>query len=144
MCNKSRDVSTEKTLILYVLYANQGQTNTKSLEVTELNGDECTASNLYQTITIIIEMRGLSMENIACMTMDSVSVITGVRGGVKTLIKQKNCLMLSIHCIAHRLALASGQSADNDKYLKKISINGQHNIQIHNLQILSLLTKTSV
>ncbi|KAH3823546.1 hypothetical protein DPMN_125353 [Dreissena polymorpha] len=35
-------------------------------------------------------------------------------GCVTTLVKQRNGLMLSIHCISHRLALASEQSADKN------------------------------
>ncbi|XP_052268774.1 zinc finger protein 862-like [Dreissena polymorpha] len=116
MCDESTDVSTEKTFIFYV---RTPRADAKFLEVTELNGDECTATNLCATIIRVLEMRNLSVDNIACITTDGASVMTGVRGGVTTLMKERNGLMLSVHCIAHRLALASGQAANSNKYLQQ-------------------------
>ncbi|KAH3725389.1 hypothetical protein DPMN_051222 [Dreissena polymorpha] len=45
--------------------------------------------------------------------------MTGVCGGVSTLMKEHNGLMLSVNCIAHRLALASGQATNSNKNLQK-------------------------
>ena len=44
--------------------------------------------------------------------------MTGVHAGVIIQMKKKNPFMLSTHCIAHRLALASGQAADSIFYKK--------------------------
>ena len=51
--------------------------------------------------------------------MELASVMVGIRAGVTTLMKKKNPFMISTHCIAHRLALASGQAADSITYVKK-------------------------
>ena len=42
----------------------------------------------------------------------------GVRGGVAKLLRDRVPFLIAHHCIAHRLALACGQSADEIAYLK--------------------------
>ena len=44
---------------------------------------------------------------------DGASVMTGKRSGVATRMKSCNREMISIHCGAHRVALASSQAADH-------------------------------
>ena len=44
--------------------------------------------------------------------------MVGCHAGVTTRLKEKIPFVLSIHCIAHRLALASGQAADAVSYVK--------------------------
>ncbi|XP_052775985.1 SCAN domain-containing protein 3-like [Mya arenaria] len=119
MCDESTDVSNEKTLVVYVRYAKRGRAETKFFEVSEINGDECNAVELCETISRVLESRGVNLENMCCITTDGASVMTGVRGGLTTLLKRRDPHLLSIHCIAHRLALASGQAADKVQYLVK-------------------------
>ena len=47
------------------------------------------------------------------------SVMLGVRGGVSTLLKEETPFLVANHCIAHRLALACGQAANEIPYLKR-------------------------
>ena len=49
------------------------------------------------------------MEKLFGMATDGASVMTAVRSGVATCMKKRNSFMLTTHCIAHRLALASGE-----------------------------------
>ena len=46
--------------------------------------------------------------------------MTDCRGGVATLLKAIKAYILSVHCICHGLALASGQASNDVTYLKKI------------------------
>ena len=50
---------------------------------------------------------------------DGASVMTGCPGGVAVHLRGQNHEMVSIHCGAHRLALASSQAAHAIPYLKK-------------------------
>ena len=50
---------------------------------------------------------------------DRAAVVIGSHGGVATLLKQKSPWVIANHCIAHRLALASAQAADEVPYVKK-------------------------
>ena len=87
------------------------------LEITELSSR--TASAIFETVLRILDRKKLPLEKAYGMATDGASVMVGVRAGVTTLMKKKNPFMLSTHCIAHRLALASGQAADGIPYIKK-------------------------
>ena len=52
------------------------------------------------------------MEKLFGVATDGASVMTGVRSGVTTRMKERNPFIVATHCIAHRLALASGKAAD--------------------------------
>ena len=52
------------------------------------------------------------MNKLFGMATDGVSVMVGEHSGVTRRMKNKNPFILSAHCIAHRLSLASGQAAD--------------------------------
>ena len=50
---------------------------------------------------------------------DGASVMLGNRGGVSTLLKKKAPFLVANHCVAHQLALASSQAANEIPYLKR-------------------------
>ena len=54
-----------------------------------------------------LERKRLTIEKLIGMATDGASVMKGERNGVTTKMKNKNAILLSTHCIAHRLALAS-------------------------------------
>ena len=78
-----------------------------------------TASAILEIILCMLDRKKLPLEKANVMATDGASVMTGVHAGVTTQTKKKNPFMLSTHCIAHRLALASGQAADSIPYIKK-------------------------
>ena len=90
---------------------------TRFFEIAELSSG--TASVILETVLHILDRKKLPLEKAYGMATDEASVMTGVRAGVTTLMKKKNPFMLSTHCIAHRLALVSGQAADSIPYIKK-------------------------
>ena len=52
---------------------------------------------------------------------DGASVMTGRRTGVATRLRAHNPEMMSLHCSAHPLALASSQAAEGVAYMKSFS-----------------------
>ena len=54
---------------------------------------------------------------------DGASVMVGRSSGVATRLKKHNGEMISIHCSAHRLALASSQVAESVAYLKRLNFD---------------------
>lgn len=61
----------------------------------------------------------IDVSKCSSLATDGASVMTGVRASVSTLFKKQNSHMLSLHCVAHRLALASSQAAAKHAYLVK-------------------------
>ena len=117
MVDESTDIATTQTLIFYVRFVSNGEVTTRFLELSKLAGG--TAEHILDSLLEVMETRHLPVEKLFGMATDGASVMTGTRSGITTRMKRINPFMLSTHCIAHRLALASGQAADNIPYLKR-------------------------
>ena len=117
MIDESTDIETTQTLIIYIRLVNKGEIITRFLELVKLPGG--TADHILGTLLDVMSTRNLPMEKLLGMATDGASVMMGVRCGVTTRMKERNPFMLTTHCIAHRLALASGKAADTVKYFKK-------------------------
>ncbi|XP_077870232.1 zinc finger protein 862-like, partial [Saccoglossus kowalevskii] len=57
----------------------------------------------------------------AALGSDGASVMVGRRTGVATRLRERNPMLVNIHCVAHRLALAAAQAMNGIKYLKRFS-----------------------
>ena len=63
----------------------------------------------------------VAFEKVATFGSDGASVMVGCRGGVATLLKAHVPHLVSIHCVAHRPALATSHTAESVPYIKKYS-----------------------
>ena len=81
-----------------------------------------TAPEIVDAVLKVFTSRGISLEKLCGVATNGANVMVGCRTGVTTLLKDKNPFILSIHCIAHRLALASGQAADAVPYVKQYQL----------------------
>ena len=61
----------------------------------------------------------LEMQHLCGLGSDGAAVMLGIRGGVSKLLKDQVPFLVANHCIAHRLALAAGQAANEITYLKR-------------------------
>ena len=78
-----------------------------------------TASSIVDAVCKLCQNMNLDMHNRLCgLGSDGASVMLGIRG-VSKLLKDRVPFLVSHHCIAHRLALAYGQSANEIQYLRK-------------------------
>ena len=79
-----------------------------------------TAPSIVAAVCKLCDDLDLDMRNRLCgLGSDGASVMLGVRGGVSKRLKDKVPFLAAHHCIAHRLVLACGQSADEISYLKR-------------------------
>ena len=62
---------------------------------------------------------GLGIECVAAFGSDGASVMTGKRNGVAAKLKQMQPSLVSVHCVAHRLALAVSEAADQVSPVKQ-------------------------
>ena len=115
--DETTDVSITKQLIVYCRYVVEREVKTSFLRIAELpNGLAVTISE--KIIQICSELQ-LDLNKFCGLGSDGASVMLGVRGGVSALLKQHVPFLVSNHCIAHRLALACGQAANEIAYLKR-------------------------
>ena len=113
MIDESTDIATMQMLIIYIRLVNKGEIITRLLELVELPGG--TADHILGTLLDVMRTRNLPMEKLFRMATD-------VRSGVTKRMKERNPFIVPTHCIAHRLALASGKAADTVPYFKKYLI----------------------
>ncbi|XP_070549146.1 zinc finger protein 862-like [Ptychodera flava] len=119
MIDESTDVSVTSTLMIYIRYVDSvGHIKSNFLSVEKLSG--CDAESIYDAVVSTVNSKGLDLNNLVALATDGATVMTGTKSGVATRFKKSvNPFMLSNHCLAHRLALASGNAADSVKYLVK-------------------------
>ena len=117
MIDESTDIATMQTLIVYIRLVSKGEIITNFLELVKLPGGK--ADEIPGTLLDVMTSRNLPLEKLFGLATDGASVMTGVRSGVTTRMKGRNPFIISTHCIAHRLALASGKAADTVQYFKK-------------------------
>ena len=88
-----------------------------NLSVNELKG--CTSDDIFSSLMSVVDNKKLEISKLIGFASDGAAVMTGAKKGVSTLIKGKNPLTLSIHCLAHRLALASEKACKQIPYMVK-------------------------
>ena len=117
MIDESTDIATMQTLVIYIRLVNKGEIITRFLELVQLPGG--TAYHILGTLLDVMRTKNLPVEKLFGMATDGASIMTGVRSGVTTRMKEKNPFMFTTHCFAHCLALASRKAADTIQYFKK-------------------------
>lgn len=115
--DETTDVSVTKQLIIYARYIVHGEVKTSFLQICELIDGK--AETIVSKVCQICDELQLDLHKLCGLGSDGASVMLGVRGGVSTLLKQQTPFLVANHCIAHRLALACGQAANEIPYLKR-------------------------
>ena len=117
MIDESTDISTTQKLIMYVRFVIGGDVCTRFLQIIDLPSGK--ADDIFEVVMKELKSKHLPLEKLIGMATDGASVMKGERNGVTAKMKRENPFLLSTHCIAHRLALASGKAADSVPYLKQ-------------------------
>nr|XP_006813847.1 PREDICTED: zinc finger protein 862-like [Saccoglossus kowalevskii] len=115
--DESTDIGICQNLMIYIRGVVDGKIESHFLSVSMLSS--ATAEALYEEVKHVIDDKGLLLSNLISLGTDGASVMTGQRKGLTTRFKEDNPFILSQHCAAHKLALASGQAADCIPYLVK-------------------------
>ena len=105
---EATDIATCKSLIVYAHLLVNGVRKTRFLADVQLT--ECTAVAIVEAIHMVLKYYNLNMRKCIGFGSDGASMMVGKSNGVAALLK-KNPYLISIHCVAHRLALASSQAA---------------------------------
>ncbi|XP_070568044.1 zinc finger MYM-type protein 6-like [Ptychodera flava] len=87
--DEATDVSNLSTLMLYIRFVNNdGNVESHFLSVRELA--DCTAGEIYKTVSTLLDEKDLDQSNLICLATDGASVMTGHKTGVTTRFKDKN------------------------------------------------------
>ena len=126
LCNESTDVANLKQLVVFVRFLVEGKSQTSFLKIVDLVDGK--AKTIERALLDICRQCEILTSLIFSFGSDGASVMTGRRTGVATRLTVHNAEMISLHCGAHRLALASSQAAEGMAYMKTF---GSHLITLY-------------
>lgn len=113
--DESTDLSFQKKLILYIRYVSEGEIKT------ELAGNIRIPDGTATTISTEISNELQSFGDITTLVglgSDGASVMFKKKGGVGVLLSKDSPISTHVHCVVHRLAIASSDAAKESPYLK--------------------------
>ncbi|XP_072343656.1 uncharacterized protein [Scyliorhinus torazame] len=122
LIDESEDCFTEPCLFLYlriIEHVSGGyEPKTYFLAIKKLR-EEVTADKITAELVGVLKEKDLDMKQMCGFAIDGSAVTAECKNGVVTQLKAQAPGLLSIHCIAHRLALSSVSAADTVPYLVK-------------------------
>ena len=116
--DETTDIAVCQNMMIYIRGVCNGRVESHFLTIEKLEHG-CTAQALFDKVCEILARKGLPRDKLIALGTDGASVMTGKNSGVVTRFKNENPFMMSTHCAAHRLALASAQAASAIPYLVK-------------------------
>lgn len=111
------DITNIEQLVTFTKFVdvNFNQATTHFIAIDDLLKDSSSANatTIKNTVMKQLQECGLDVKRLSGLATDGCSVMTGKRNGVSSQLCQESPLLLNVHCICHRLALACGD-ANND------------------------------
>ena len=117
LCDESTDLSVNKNLIVYVRFTVDGVAETKFLGNVKMT--DGTANSITKTLLQVLAQRDLKVTQMIGFGSDGASVMTGRQAGVGAQLAQHAHSLVSIHCMAHRLALVCFDAVKENPYLNE-------------------------
>ena len=117
MADETSDICVNKKLIVYVKVIEKGYTVTKFVRNCKVMDGK--AETIFNKITNICNELGIDHQKIAGFGSDGAAVMLGNNSGVGVRMQSINKCIIVVHCVAHRLALASAGAAKSVPYLGK-------------------------
>ena len=126
LCDEATDIATLEQMLTFVQYVHNGKVNARFLTIDNLLAESTSAN--AATMLAVLEQRfqqlGIEMSKIVSLASDSTSVMMGKTGGLAAKLRDKHCpTLLNIHCVCHRLALASTYSVADIAQVGRVETN---------------------
>ncbi len=117
MIDETTDIAIINEMVIYVRYLSpEAEICTSFLAILELNNG--TAETVEKALLTYLEDSSIPLSSLVGFGSDGASVMTGRLNGVGARLKRLQPILTSVHCVAHRLALAAGQSGDVVPFIK--------------------------
>ena len=119
LCDESTDIAVTNQLVVYARYIKNGKAYTRFLKIKELTNGS--APTIERALLELCTEGRIPLEKIAAFGSDGAPVMIGRREGVAAKLKVHIPHLVSIHCAAHRLALATSHASEKVPYIKRYS-----------------------
>lgn len=124
MTDEVTDISVKTQLITFIQFFDEdpGCVKTAFLSIQDVlqSHQGATAEAICQTLVDELKMSGLKTEKLMGFASDGAATMVGVRNGVASKLKTLNKLLISVHCVCHRLALACTDTLAELKYIRTV------------------------
>ena len=110
MIDESTDISMVKNLVVYVRFVHSGRPETHFLQLIEMD-ESATGAAIAEKMKQVASDWGIPATKCVGIASDGARAMTGKENGAIAHLKQTSPCLIAIHCVAHRLALASSQAA---------------------------------
>ena len=116
LIDETTDIAVLKEMVIYARFISSDcQVQTVFLKIVELSNG--TADIIEEALLAYLTNSMIPLSRLVGLATDGASVMIGRHSGVATRLKAVQPVITSIHCVAHRLALAAGQAGDKVKFI---------------------------
>ncbi|XP_053390192.1 zinc finger protein 862-like, partial [Mercenaria mercenaria] len=105
--DESTDITVHKKLNVYVKCLSSDNMPKVQFCINVENGK---ADTIVTAVKELFTKKNIPLDKVVTLASDGASVMTGKKRGVGVKLKELAPLLIQIHCVAHRLALAAGQA----------------------------------
>ena len=124
MVDEVPDISVQSQMLTFIQFVSPVTSCVEIAFLSVQNVLEEFASANADALTSLIkdelQQCGLSLTNLKGLATDGASVMTGKNNGVATKLKVLNPVLISVHCICHKLALACTDTNKEIDYIKRV------------------------
>ena len=115
MIDETTDIAVLNEMVIYCRYVSNNSVKTAFLKIAELfNG---TAECIEKTLLEYLHENNIPLAKMVGFGSDGASVMLGRHNGVSTRLKRHQPILLNIHCLCHKLALAAGESGKDVAFI---------------------------
>lgn len=121
LIDESTDLSVSKHMVVFVrLVDSDFVPHTYFLKNISVNDPQSTASVLFKFLKEALAEEKIDMKKVYGFGSDGASVMVGKSHSVSALMKNENPHCVNVHCMAHRLNLATSQASKHIPYMKEV------------------------
>lgn len=115
LIDESTDICDQKSMCLLVKYINKnaGLSETKLLELIQINAKDCSAKNLYTDFKNCLQKYNIPLKNIIGVACDGANVMIGVRNSFFSHLKEDVPGAVLMKCICHSSAIIANKACAN-------------------------------
>ena len=118
------DITNKAQLVTFIKYvdADTSKASTQFIAIDDLLKDSNSANSTTVKNTVMKQLNecGLDVKKLSGLVTDGCSVMTGKRNGVSVQLRKESPMLLNVHCICHRLALACGDANNDVSYITTV------------------------
>lgn len=118
------DIAQREQLVSFIRYVDQDtyEVKTDFLAVNDIleSSSSANAETIKSVVVKQLSDCDLDINKLTGLSTDGASVMVGKENGVAAKLKREAKMLLNVHCICHRLALACGDANDHISYIKTV------------------------